>query len=83
MAITMAQRWPVRKQRPVKEKFAPREPLTTGQRVIDTFFPSVKGGRACIPGPFGAGKTVAIFWIVPRRFHSPGQASTPVDVFWT
>ena len=60
MAITMAQRWPVRKSRPVKEKFAPMEPLTTGQRVIDTFFPIAKGGTACIPGPFGAGKTVAM-----------------------
>ena len=56
--ITMSQRWPVRKQRPVKEKFAPQEPLTTGQRVIDTFFPIAKGGTACIPGPFGSGKTV-------------------------
>jgi V/A-type H+/Na+-transporting ATPase subunit A len=59
-AVTMAQRWPVRQSRPVKEKFAPREPLTTGQRVIDTFFPIAKGGTACIPGPFGAGKTVAM-----------------------
>jgi V/A-type H+-transporting ATPase subunit A len=56
--ITMSQRWPVRKQRPIKEKFAPQEPLTTGQRVIDTFFPIAKGGTACIPGPFGSGKTV-------------------------
>lgn len=56
--ITMSQRWPVRKQRPLKEKFAPEEPLTTGQRVIDTFFPIAKGGTACIPGPFGSGKTV-------------------------
>ncbi|MBM3254721.1 MAG: V-type ATP synthase subunit A [Candidatus Omnitrophica bacterium] len=58
--ITMLQRWPVRKERPVKEKFAPLEPLTTGQRVIDTFFPIAKGGTACIPGPFGAGKTVTM-----------------------
>jgi len=58
--ITMRQRWPVRKMRPVKEKFAPDEPLTTGQRVIDTFFPIAKGGTACIPGPFGAGKTVTM-----------------------
>ncbi|MDD5668551.1 MAG: V-type ATP synthase subunit A [Candidatus Omnitrophica bacterium] len=58
--ITMIQRWPVRKQRPIKEKFAPLEPLTTGQRVIDTFFPIAKGGTACIPGPFGAGKTVTM-----------------------
>jgi V/A-type H+/Na+-transporting ATPase subunit A len=58
--IPMMQRWPVRQQRPIKEKLAPVEPLTTGQRVIDTFFPIVKGGTACIPGPFGAGKTVAM-----------------------
>jgi len=56
--IRMSSRWPVRKPRPIKEKFAPLEPLTTGQRVIDTFFPIAKGGTACIPGPFGAGKTV-------------------------
>jgi len=56
--ITMAQRWPVRIARPIKEKFSPAEPLTTGQRVIDTLFPIAKGGTACIPGPFGSGKTV-------------------------
>jgi V/A-type H+-transporting ATPase subunit A len=56
----MLQRWPVRKPRAVKEKFAPDEPLTTGQRVIDTLFPIAKGGTACIPGPFGSGKTVVL-----------------------
>ncbi|MBC7320050.1 V-type ATP synthase subunit A [bacterium] len=56
--ITMLQRWPVRRPRPVKEKLPPREILVTGQRVIDTFFPVAKGGTACIPGPFGSGKTV-------------------------
>jgi V/A-type H+-transporting ATPase subunit A len=58
--ITLSQRWPVRRLRPIKEKFAPDEPLTTGQRVIDTFFPIAKGGTACIPGPFGSGKTVVL-----------------------
>jgi V/A-type H+-transporting ATPase subunit A len=58
--ITMLQRWPVRKARPIKEKFAPNEPLTTGQRVIDTLFPIAKGGTASIPGPFGSGKTVVL-----------------------
>lgn len=58
--IAMLQRWPVRTGRPVKEKHPPDEPLTTGQRVIDTFFPIAKGGTACIPGPFGAGKTVTM-----------------------
>lgn len=56
--IKMMQRWPVRKLRPVKEKLPPEQPLITGQRVIDTFFPVAKGGTACIPGPFGSGKTV-------------------------
>jgi V/A-type H+-transporting ATPase subunit A len=58
--LTMSQRWPVRKARPIKEKFAPNKPLTTGQRIIDTFFPIAKGGTACIPGPFGSGKTVVL-----------------------
>ncbi len=58
--ITMSQRWPVRRSRPIKEKFAPEESLATGQRVIDTFFPIAKGGTACIPGPFGSGKTVVL-----------------------
>jgi V/A-type H+-transporting ATPase subunit A len=56
--VRMYQRWPVRKARPVFEKMAPDEPLTTGQRVIDAFFPVGKGGTACVPGPFGSGKTV-------------------------
>ncbi len=58
--ISMCQRWPVRQARPAAEKFSPDEPLTTGQRVVDTFFPIAKGGTACIPGPFGAGKTVTM-----------------------
>lgn len=56
--ISMLTRWPVRSPRPYKQKMAPKEPLTTGQRVIDSFFPVAKGGSACIPGPFGSGKTV-------------------------
>lgn len=56
--LTMMQKWPVRVSRPVKEKLAPVEQLTTGQRVIDAFFPIAKGGTACVPGPFGSGKTV-------------------------
>lgn len=56
--ITMMQKWPVRKERPYKEKKTPDELLVTGQRVIDTFFPITKGGVAAIPGPFGSGKTV-------------------------
>lgn len=56
--LTMMQRWPVRIGRPYKEKLAPTEPLITGQRSIDTFFPVAKGGTAMVPGPFGSGKTV-------------------------
>lgn len=55
---TLVQKWPVRKGRPFKKKLIPTEPLVTGQRVIDTFFPVAKGGAAAVPGPFGAGKTV-------------------------
>jgi len=56
--LKMFQVWPVRKSRPVKERLVPDRPLITGQRIIDTFFPVAKGGTACIPGPFGSGKTV-------------------------
>ncbi len=56
--VAMRQRWPVKKARPIAERLDAAEPLVTGQRVIDTFFPVVKGGTAAIPGPFGAGKTV-------------------------
>jgi V/A-type H+-transporting ATPase subunit A len=56
--ISMMQHWPVRRPRPYLEKLDPDEPLSTGQRVIDAFFPISKGGTACVPGPFGSGKTV-------------------------
>ncbi|GAB4338275.1 MAG: V-type ATP synthase subunit A [Candidatus Abyssubacteria bacterium] len=56
--LTMMQEWPVRRARPYKEKVMPITPLITGQRVIDALFPIGKGGTACVPGPFGAGKTV-------------------------
>ncbi len=56
--ISMMQRWPVRIPRPYQKKLVPIEPLVTGQRVVDTFFPVGKGGTACVPGPFGSGKTV-------------------------
>ena len=56
--VTMMQKWPVRLARPYKRKLDPDEPLSTGQRVIDAFFPISKGGTACVPGPFGSGKTV-------------------------
>ncbi|MCK9443964.1 MAG: V-type ATP synthase subunit A [Tissierellaceae bacterium] len=57
-SIQMMQKWPVRKGRPYGRKLNPDEPLITGQRVIDTFFPAAKGGTAAVPGPFGSGKTV-------------------------
>jgi len=56
--INMIQKWPVRNARPSRNKLDPDEPLITGQRVIDTFFPVAKGGTSAIPGPFGSGKTV-------------------------
>ena len=56
--LTMVQKWPVRRGRPYSKKIAPKSPLITGQRVIDTFFPVALGGVAAIPGPFGSGKTV-------------------------
>jgi V/A-type H+-transporting ATPase subunit A len=56
--LRLMQTWPVRIARPHARKLPPSEPLVTGTRVIDTFFPLAKGGTACIPGPFGAGKTV-------------------------
>jgi V/A-type H+-transporting ATPase subunit A len=56
--IKMMQKWPVRTGRTVKQRLAPDKILLTGQRVIDTFFPIAIGGTACVPGPFGSGKTV-------------------------
>jgi len=63
--ITMTQQWPIRRPMPagmlrrrLAERLYPAEPLTTTQRIIDAFFPIARGGTACIPGPFGAGKTV-------------------------
>jgi V/A-type H+-transporting ATPase subunit A len=56
--IGLSSWWTVRTPRPVLRKLPPEEPLLTGQRVLDTFFPVAKGGTAAIPGPFGSGKTV-------------------------
>jgi len=56
--VRMVQTWPIRIQRGVRRRLMPDEPLTTGQRVLDTLFPLAKGGTACVPGPFGSGKTV-------------------------
>ena len=57
-SLTLIQKWPVRVSRPYKEKLPPAEPMITGQRSIDALFPIAKGGTACVPGPFGSGKTV-------------------------
>jgi len=57
--VTLVQTWPVKI--PItayKERLLPREALVTQQRIIDTFFPVARGGTACVPGPFGSGKTV-------------------------
>ena len=58
--LKMFHEWPVRQPRPYKAKLLSGEPLITGQRVIDTFFPIVKGGSASIPGGFGTGKTITL-----------------------
>ncbi len=58
--LDMVQEWPVRKPRPYGDKLAPKIPLITGQRVVDSFFPVAKGGTAAIPGGFGTGKTVML-----------------------
>jgi len=60
MDLTMMQRWPVRNPRPIKKRLPLSQPLMTGQRVVDTFFPCAKGGAAAIPGGFGTGKTVTL-----------------------
>lgn len=57
-SLALAQQWPVRKARPYAEKLPPKVPMITGQRIIDTLFPIAIGGTACVPGPFGSGKTV-------------------------
>jgi len=56
--ILMFQTWSIRRNREVRERLMPVDPLSTGQRVLDTLFPLTKGGTACVPGPFGSGKTV-------------------------
>ncbi len=56
--MKMYHKWPVRLPRPYSERDNSSNPLLTGQRVLDTFFPLLKGGKAAVPGPFGAGKTM-------------------------
>lgn len=57
-SFTMMHMWPVRQPRPVAKKMQGDHPLLTGQRVLDSIFPSVHGGTCCVPGAFGCGKTV-------------------------
>ena len=56
--LKLMQKWPVRISRPYAKKLPPVDPMITGQRSIDALFPIAKGGTACVPGPFGSGKTV-------------------------
>jgi V/A-type H+-transporting ATPase subunit A len=56
--VQMFHRWPVRTARPYHARDHAAIPLLTGQRILDTFFPLLKGGKGAVPGPFGAGKTV-------------------------
>ncbi len=56
--LRLAHPWPLRIARPTAERLGVHEPLTTGQRVLDTLFPVARGGTAVIPGGFGTGKTV-------------------------
>jgi V/A-type H+-transporting ATPase subunit A len=56
--LSLYHRWPVRRPRPYTRRDDGVSPLITGQRIIDTFFPQLKGGKGAVPGPFGAGKTV-------------------------
>jgi vacuolar-type H+-ATPase catalytic subunit A/Vma1 len=59
LPLRLSHYWPVRNPRPVQEKLAPNQPLLTGQRVLDSLFPSVLGGTCAIPGAFGCGKVRA------------------------
>ena len=56
--IRLMQKWPIRIARPYSTKLPPDTPMITGQRIIDMLFPIAMGGTACVPGPFGSGKTV-------------------------
>ena len=57
-SLYLMHRWPIRVQRPTRSRLSLDVPLITGQRVIDTFFPTAKGGTVAIPGGFGTGKTM-------------------------
>ncbi|HMC13892.1 MAG TPA: V-type ATP synthase subunit A, partial [Gallionellaceae bacterium] len=75
--LKLFHRWPVRSPRPYRQRDNAVAPLLTGQRVLDTFFPLVKGGRAAVPGPFGAGKT-----IVQQQIARWADADIVIYVGW-
>ena len=77
--ITLVQRWPVREPRPCQTRLAPREPLITGTRIIDAFFPVAKGGSAIIPGGFGTGKTVIEHSLAREAWPLPSSPSGCAD----
>lgn len=56
--LTLCQKWPIRRPRPIIERLPINMPLITGQRIVDSLFPIAKGGTAAIPGGFGTGKTM-------------------------
>lgn len=58
ISLTMVQKWPIKRGRPISKRLPINRPLITGQRVIDTIIPIAKGGTAAIPGGFGTGKTM-------------------------
>ncbi len=58
LQVPLIKQWPVRTPRPYLSRLDLSEPLITGKRIIDLFFPISKGGSAIIPGGFGTGKTV-------------------------
>lgn len=62
--LSLMHRWPVRIPRPFRRRDHAVKPLITGQRILDTFYPLLKGSKAAIPGPFGAGKTMLLQQIV-------------------
>ena len=59
LGLRLSHYWPVRNPRPAKDKLPPTTPLLTGQRVLDSLFPSVLGGTCAIPGAFGCGQLSA------------------------
>ncbi|CAK0747596.1 hypothetical protein CCP3SC15_140034 [Gammaproteobacteria bacterium] len=70
--VCLYHRWPVRIPRPYAKRDHAVAPLITGQRILDTFFPLVKGGKGAVPGPFGAGKT----WSSSRSRAGPTPTSS-------